>query len=102
MKDQTHCPKCGRMYCEGYWKEGVCVSDMHFCGEPTADFDASAEYLRAWYEAHRESRWERNRFSRNQARLRMGAADEFMLGLLNEVHRINSERTKQTLKGEGQ
>lgn len=94
--DQTPCPKCHRLYCEGYWNEGVCIADMHFCGEPTADFDEEGRCLRAWYEKHRESLWDRNRFSGNQARLRMGAADEFMLGMVNELHRIQSERNRQT------
>lgn len=94
-KDQTWCPKCGRMYCEGYWREGVCTADMHFSGEPTSDFDATGEYLRAWYEVHRETWWDRNRYSKNQKLLRMGTADNFMLGLLNEVHRINEERKRQ-------
>lgn len=96
VKDQTLCPKCGRMYCEGFWHEGVCTSDMHFCGEPTSDFDERGRCLRVWYEAHRESWWDRNRFSKNQALLRMGTADEFMLALLNEVHRINEEARRQT------
>jgi hypothetical protein len=90
MKDQSFCPKCGRMYCEGYWGEGVCISDMGFCGEPTADFDESARCLRAWYEAHREGWYDRWRGPQ-----RIGLADEFMLGMLNEVHRINCERQAQ-------
>jgi hypothetical protein len=93
--DHSLCPKCGRMYCEGYWDEGVCIADMKFCGEPTADFDESARCLRVWYEAHRESWWSRNRLSRNQRLLRAGVADEFMLGMLNEVYRINCEREAQ-------
>jgi hypothetical protein len=92
MKDQSFCPKCGRMYCEGYWGEGVCISDMGFCGEPTADFDEAGRCLRAWYESHRESWWDRLWFNR---RWRF-SADEFMLGMLNEVHRINCEREDQT------
>jgi hypothetical protein len=94
--DQTICPKCRRMYCEGYWGEGVCIADMKFCGEPTADFDEAGRCLRVWYEAHRETWWDRNTFSRNQTRLRVGCADEFMLGLLNEVRRIDCERERRT------
>lgn len=93
--DQTFCPKCGRMYCEGFWREGVCVADMSFCGEPTADFDETGRCLRVWYEAHRESWWDRASFSKNQALLNAGCADEFMLGLINEVGRINAERQRQ-------
>jgi hypothetical protein len=92
--DQTLCPKCGRMYCEGFWSEGVCISDMHFCGEPTADFDAKGEYLRVWYEKHRETWWDRSRYSKNQQLLNAGCADEFILGLLNEVRRIEEQATK--------
>lgn len=74
---------------------GVPAADMRFCGEPTADFDRAGEYLRAWYEANRETWWDRQSFSRNQQRLRMGAADSFMLGLINEVGRIEAERKRQ-------
>lgn len=95
QKDQTLCPKCYRMYCEGFLHEGLCTTDMHFCGEPTADFDERGRCLRVWYEAHRESWWDRSLISKNQALLRMGTADEFMLGLLNEVYRIDQERQRQ-------
>lgn len=77
---------------------GIPEKEMHFCGEPTADFDAAGMYLRAYYEANRETWWDRNRHSRNQARLRAGVADNFMLGLLNEVHRIGTERIRQVSK----
>lgn len=96
MKDQTLCPKCGRMYCEGFWREGVCTTDMHFCGEPTADFDEAGRVLRVWYEAHREMWWDRQPMSKNQRLLSMGTADEFMLAMLNEVSRIKQESERQT------
>lgn len=86
--DQSFCPKCSRMHCEGYWGEGVCVADMRFCGEPTSDGDAAASYLRTWYEAHRES-WNEHRKKRWQI------TDNLMLGLINEMHRIESERLRQ-------
>lgn len=85
---RSFCPKCHRMYCEGYWGEGVCVADMHFCGEPTSDGDSVAEYVRVWYEAHRESCVNRKTGS--------ALADEFMLGLINEVYRVQQERDRQT------
>lgn len=88
MKDQTHCPKCGRMYCEGFWGEGVCTADMHFGGEPTSDGDAVADYVRQWYERNRETWWDR--YWR-----RGDNADEFMLGLINEVTRVLAERERQ-------
>jgi hypothetical protein len=79
------------MYCEGYWGEGVCIADMKFCGEPTSDGDQVASYVRVWYEAHRESWWQRLWFNR-QWRF---SADEFMLGLINEVSRVEQERDRQ-------
>jgi hypothetical protein len=98
-KDQTFCPKCHRMYCEGYWGEGVCTADMHFGGEPTADGDAVAEYVRRWYELHRESWWDRHRPMADRNGIH---ADEFMLAFLGEVRRVTSEATKQiTARGEG-
>lgn len=91
--DQTPCPKCGRLYCEGFWKEGVCIKDMNFCGEPTADGDEEARCLRIWYEAHRETYWDRSKF--NKYAWRKGLADEFILGLIQEVARIQQERIKR-------
>ena len=78
------------MYCEGYWGEGVCVADMRFSGEPTSDGDSAAEYLRVWYEAHREG-WNERRKKRWRV-----TADNLMLGLINEMHRIECERQRQT------
>jgi hypothetical protein len=95
IKDQTYCPKCHRMFCEGYWLEGVCIVDMQFCGEPTADGDQAASYLRVYYEAHRESYWDRSELNCNGRQWEY-AADNFMLGLMNEMHRINCERQRQT------
>ena len=82
------------MYCEGYWKEGVCVADMQFCGEPTSDGDEAARCLRAWYEAHRETRWDRSNWNIKGRLWEGGLADEFMLGLAQEVLRINEELLK--------
>ncbi len=82
------------MYCEGFWGEGVCTADMHFCGEPTADGDAVAEYLRVWYEANREGWWERSRYNPNGRRWTV-CADNLMLGMVNEVARIEAERLRQ-------
>ena len=93
-KDQTPCPKCGRLFCEGFWGEGVCVADMHFGYEPTAAGDAVAEYFRIWYEKNRESWWDRHRPG---ADVRGGHADEFILGLLNEVYRIQQARSAERL-----
>lgn len=81
MKTQRYCPKCHRMYCEGDWGEGVCSADIGWCSDATANFDEAGRCLRAWYEAHRETWWDRRR-------RREECADEFMLGLINEVQRI--------------
>lgn len=86
-KDQTFCPKCGRMYCEGYWGEGVCTADMSFSDDPTACGDEIAYYVRRWYEINRESWWDRH--GPNSDR-RGYHADEFMLSFLNEVGRVNN------------
>jgi hypothetical protein len=86
------------MYCEGFWGEGICTADMYFCGEPTADGDAVAEYVRVWYEAHRESWWDRNSYSKNQALLRAGCADSFMLSFIAEVGRVEAEAQRQLAK----
>lgn len=92
MKDQTICPKCYKMYCEGFWGEGVCTSDMYFGTDPTSAGDQEAYYLRQWYEAHRESWWER-RGKRWEL-----WADNLMLGLMNEMARIRAARTMEELE----
>ena len=66
------------------------VSEMQFCGEPTADGDTAAEYLRAWYESNRET--DRQRKGRPWE---LGLADNFIIGLMNEVYRIESEKHRQ-------
>lgn len=88
------------MYCEGYWGEGVCTADMFFGDEPTAAGDAAASYLRAWYEAHRETWWERRGW-RHPARDGPWA-DNLMLGLMAEIGRIEraAEAERQKNKGE--
>lgn len=69
---------------------------MHFSTDPTARGDAVAEYVRIWYELHRETWWDRNSFSRNQELLRAGTADEFILSFLSEVRRVTAEAERQT------
>jgi hypothetical protein len=54
---------------------------MEFSTEPTAQADDIASYVRAWYEAHRETWWQR-------LRRREECADDFMLGLIEEVRRV--------------
>jgi hypothetical protein len=69
----------------------VPTSEMHFCGEPTADGDMAAEYLRHWYEANRETWWDR----RKRPPLNNPWADNLMLGLYDEVLRIEEEKQRQ-------
>ena len=85
----------------------VPTSDMRFCGEPTADFDAAGGYLRAWYEENcpelHLGGW-RGAVGRGIRRLLFGYHDydvdrdrhSLMLGLINEVGRIEAERKRQT------
>lgn len=94
-KDQTRCPKCGRMYCEGYWGDGVCTADMGFSTDPTARSDEIADYVRHWYEINRETWWQHRRGIANRSRC---VADEFMLGLIAEVRRVTQEADRQTRK----
>lgn len=56
--------------------------------EPTAQADAIAERVRAWYEANRESWWER---LTTRAARRGIVADNFMLGLVAEVRKVTEE-----------
>lgn len=90
-KDQSLCPKCGRMYCEGSWGEGVCTADMTFSSEPTSRGDDIAEYLRRWYELNRESWWDRHRAMADRNGVH---ADEFMLSFINELRRIDAACAK--------
>lgn len=57
--------------------------------DPTADSDARSGAMRQWYEANRETWWQR--FWR-----RNDQADRFMFDLLEEARRINA-RTGEKL-----
>lgn len=84
----------------------VPTSEMHFCGEPTADFDQAGMYLRVWYEANcpelHLGGW-RDALCRGFRRVLFGYRDydldrdrhQLMLGLINEVGRIERERLRQ-------
>ena len=82
------------------------TSEMRFSGEPTSDFDTAGEYLRVWYDANcpelhlggRKEAWNRwvrkvffNFDDYNVDRDR----HNLMLGLINEVGRIEDERKRQ-------
>lgn len=97
QKDQTLCPKCGRMYCEGFWKEGVCTADMRFSRDPTSRGDEIADYVRTWYEINRESWSDRHQINPfGPASDRSGVhADEFMLSFIAEVGRVSAEAERQ-------
>jgi hypothetical protein len=69
-------------------------TEMYFCGEPTADGDSAAEYLRRWYETNRETWWDRRRCPP----LNNPWADNLMLGLYDEVLRIEAERRRQAAR----
>ncbi len=84
------------MYCEGYWGEGVCTSDMYFGHDPTAAGDVMAKYVRIWYEKHRESWWNRHRPQIFSFRDNSGVvADNFILSLIAEVIRVQEARRKE-------
>jgi hypothetical protein len=55
---------------------------LEFSQDPTSRGDEVAEYVRDWYEANRETWWER------RGKKWEYCADNFMLGLVNEVERI--------------
>jgi hypothetical protein len=88
MSKQQRCSKCSGLYCPGHDDTGVCTTDMDFTGAPLTDGDNAALYLRKWYEAHRE-KW------RDRRRRKANGSDHLMLGLINEVARIEAERKAQ-------
>lgn len=53
--------------------------------EPTAQGDAVATDVRAWYEVNRETWWERHRPGSDKSGVH---ADEFMLSLIAQVHKV--------------
>lgn len=85
---------------------GVPLSNMSFCGEPTEDGDLAAEYLRVWYDANcpelHLGGW-RQKLYRGLRYYILGYQDynvdrdrhSFLIGLANEVHRIEAERQRQ-------
>lgn len=70
--------------------------------DPTARGDVIAMRLRQWYEANRESWWDRHAIRMVLTGHALGAtpdrygehADEFMLGLVNELRRIDREESR--------
>ena len=54
--------------------------------DPTSAGDMRADLLRRWYEANRETWWDRHRPGADR---RGGHADEWAIGLMNEMGRID-------------
>ncbi len=64
------------------------TNDLEFSSDPTSRSDEIADYVRQWYEQHRETWFERHSpFGTNRKR-GSALADEFMLGLIAEVRRV--------------
>lgn len=59
--------------------------------DPTSRGDMIAEKVRFWYEANRESWWDRHRPNGDR---KGGHADEFMLGFVNSVRQATEEIDK--------
>jgi hypothetical protein len=68
---------------------------MKFSQEPTARGDEIAAEVRTWYEANRESWWDRHRPGADR---KGWHADEFMLSFVNEVRRLLDEERLQKMK----
>ena len=64
------------------------MADMHFSLDPTSRGDEIADYVRQWYEAHRETWWDRHWPGGINRKHGSALADEFMLGFINEVSRV--------------
>jgi hypothetical protein len=61
-----------------------------FCGEPTADGDIAADFLRQWYEANRETWFDRHwPFGWNRKH-GSEVADNFMLEFIAQVQRLKN------------
>lgn len=85
---------------------GVPLSNMSFCGEPTADADSASEYLRVWYDLNcpelHLGGW-RQKISRALRYYLFGYQDynvdrdrhSFLIGLSSEALRIDAERKRQ-------
>lgn len=56
--------------------------------DPTARGDEIASKVRAWYEANRESWWDRHRPSADRRGVH---ADEFMLGFISAVRQAQED-----------
>ena len=76
----------------GGWWERDPTTMTDFCGEPTADGDSEAMYLREWYEANRETWWQRH--GPYAIGLSSDRADDFMMMLGQQAAVIAAERAK--------
>ena len=64
--------------------------------DPTERGDRQAELLRRWYEHNRETWWDRHRPNADRSGTH---ADEWMLGLMQEMDRIFSLTDAELMKG---
>lgn len=60
--------------------------------DPTERADRVAAEVRTWYERNRETWWQRWRFNPRGRVWERGAADEFMLGLIEAVRAAENDR----------
>jgi hypothetical protein len=63
-----------------------------FCGEPTADGDIAADWLRQWYEANRESWFDRHWPFGVNRKHGSALADEWMLSFMQQFYRLQKAR----------
>lgn len=63
-----------------------------FCGEPTADGDIAADFIRQWYEANRESWFDRHWPFGINRKNGSDIEDNFILELISQVGRLNNAR----------
>ena len=56
--------------------------------DPTSRGDMVADLMRRWYEANRETWFERHGLFGTNRKHGSALADEFMLGLMNEAYRV--------------
>ncbi len=59
-----------------------------FCGESTADGDIAAGFMRQWYEANRESWFDRHLPFGTNRKHGSALANEWMLQFIGQYHRL--------------
>jgi hypothetical protein len=61
-----------------------------FYGEPTADGDIAADFIRQWYEANRETWFDRHMPFGTNRKHGCDTADNFILELISQVNRLKN------------